>query len=113
MSSFKYEIPIRGRLPRVKFPIEGDVIERGTEYHKTINENEPADCIHCGKQFLINQDVAYYIRNPMDRGPYIRCPNCGFKCAAFHYYDRVKRPRPKIKIMTPEVRIIPWDTPEG
>ena len=112
--TFRYGLPLKGRIPRPKFPLKTIIVERGDQRECHIDENEPVDCVRCGQEFLINTDSAYLIRHPYDAGPYIRCPYCNFKCAAFYYYDRVKRPKPKAprKIHTPEMLRIPWTKPE-
>lgn len=108
---FRYEIKDRGRLPRPRFPLTMTVIERGNETHVSIEENEAVDCVRCGQEFLINTDTAYLIRHPLDPGPYIRCPFCGYKCADVYYYDRVKRPRRQLRAYASDVTQIPWNDP--
>lgn len=102
----------RGRPPKTFFPIRETVVEHEVCKELTIEENAPTHCLRCGQWFLINRDTAYRQQHPVDHGVYIRCPQCGFRAAAFYYFDRISRPRPR-RIQTPEDARIPWQTPEG
>lgn len=88
----------RGKLPAVHFPIRATMVISGYPYKKEIRENQATACLRCGHEFLINRDTAYYIRHPYDIGPYIRCPNCSFRAAAVHYFDRKPPERKKTDV---------------